>query len=157
MLHKSYCCKPSVERLSSCKLEGSSRVRACDKQRVRRCLWVAPYVQKFHNFMPEYYVCGFIFPNCVSKGSLLKIFPSNSNLCIYILLVLTVQDIIISNPFKSDSAGVIELEIVVLNTGRGSINKLQTTCTYIFMYIVCTHYIHCIVATYLHVHTYRAM
>ena len=36
--------------------------------------------------------------------------------------ILTVQDIIISNPLKS--AGVIELDIVVLYTGGGSVIKI---------------------------------
>ena len=44
----------------------------------------------------------------------------------YYYNILTVQDIIISNPLKL--AGVIELEIVVLYTGGGSVNKLKTTC-----------------------------
>ena len=43
------------------------------------------YVQKFYNLMPEYYVCGFI----VSEGSLLKIFPSNSNLYLHTSYIAT--------------------------------------------------------------------
>ena len=90
------------------------------------------------NLDSEHYVVIAIalgFPNCVSEGSPdspLKIFPSNSiskYVAIYYYKVLTVQDIIISNPLKS--AGVIELEIVVLYTGGGSVNKLQTTCIYV--------------------------
>ena len=69
--------------------------------------------------------------------------------CLYTCNSLTIQDILISNPFKS--AGVVVLEIIVLFTTGGSKQILCTDTIYVRMYnsyvhmYVCKHtclYIH---------------
>ena len=50
------------------------------------------------------------------------------------ICILTVQDIIISNPLKS--AGVIELEIVALYSDGGSVKNTYVLllCTYVYVH-----------------------